>query len=228
MSLTPTPPVIPRTSLIIADDHAIIRDGLAALLRPNRRWDIRGLASTGTQALDLIRQHRPDIALLDHGMPEITGVEVVRRVREEDLPVRVVILSSFADPLFVADAMEAGVDGYMLKDDAFAELESGLDLVLAGECHISRSISRAALREALNTRPLTPRERVVLVALAEAKSLPQIARGLGISPRTAETHRNNLVAKFGAVNAVDLVRRAIQAGFVTSAHPGAGGTHAGD
>lgn len=210
MNVAPPPPVC---RVFVADDHAIVREGLVSLLGREPGFEVCGTAADGESALSGIRELAPTVAVVDHGMPRLGGVELVRRLRDEGSPARLLMLSSFSNPLLIADALNAGADGFLLKDDAFSDLRTALATVASGGCHLSRSVDRDALRDALHSLPPTPREREVLAGLVAGKSLPAIATELGISPRTAETHRNRLAVKFGAANVVDLVRRAVEGGF---------------
>jgi DNA-binding NarL/FixJ family response regulator len=206
-------PGLPHLKLVLADDHGIVRDGLVALLRRELGCEVRAAVADGFAALAAVQAHRPDLVLLDHSMPGLGGVEVVTRLRAGEFSGRALLLSSFASPLLVADALNAGADGFVLKDDPAEELRRALETVMAGECFLSEGIDRAGLRDALSSLPPTPREREVLQRLVQGRTLAEAARDLGLSPRTVETHRNHLAAKFGATNLVDLVRRAVEAGF---------------
>lgn len=213
------PTASPACRVFVADDHALVRDGLVALLHREPGFEVCGTAADGETALGLIRQHSPAVALLDHGMPRLGGIALVQRLRAEGNAARLLLLSSFSSPLLIADALNTGADGFLLKDDAFADLRDALRTAMRGELALSRSVDRDALRDALNSVPPTLRERAVLAGLVAGRSLPQIGALLGISPRTAETYRNRLAAKFGARNVVDLVRRAVAAGYAGETDP---------
>ena len=201
-------------TVVIADDHPLFREGMRSLLERDGRFEVRRAAESGDEALAAIQELSPAIALLDHSMPRLSGLEVIRRVREESRSTRCALLSSFGQPLLVAEALRAGADGYLTKEDPVKELANGAARLAAGECVISSGVDRAALREAMNTLAITGREHDVLRLLVRGGSATDIGSELGISPRTVETYRNQLVAKFGARNAVDLVRRAVDSGFV--------------
>ena len=201
-------------TVVVAEDHPLFREGMKSLLVADGRFRVVDAVGAGDLALDAIRGHRPVIALIDHSMPRLSGLEVIRQVRAETLETRCALLTSFAQPLLVAEALRAGADGYLAKEDPTREIAEGAARLAAGECVISSAIDRAALRDAMNTLAITPREHDVLRLLVRGASATEIGTQLGIGARTVETYRNQLVAKFGARNAVDLVRRAVDSGFV--------------
>lgn len=205
-----------RIAVVIADDHPLFREGMRSLLEKDGRFDVVAAEGAGDDALRTILRCRPRIALLDHSMPRMSGLDVIRKVRAESVEstTRCAVLSSFGQPLLVAEALRAGADGYLTKEDPVKELADGAARLAQGECVISTSVDRAALRDAMNTLAITGREYDVLRCLVRGASATDIGLELGISPRTVETYRNQLVAKFGARNAVDLVRRAVESGFV--------------
>lgn len=203
-------------TVLLADDHPLFREGLRGLLLRDGRFDVVAEAADGARAGALLRETPTQLAVLDHSMPQVSGLDVVRSVRTELPGTRFVILSSFGSPLLIAEALRAGADGYLLKEDSPCALADGFARVAAGECVISASVDPGALREARNSLGVTPRERDVLAGVAEGKSAAELAEALGLSPRTVETYRNQLVVKFGARNAVDLVRRAVEAGFIVT------------
>lgn len=203
-------------TVLLADDHPLFREGVRGLLQRDGRFDVVAEAADGVRACALLRQQPPQLAVLDHSMPQLAGLEVIRRVRAELPGTRFVLLSSFGSPLLIAEALRAGADGYLLKEDSPRALADGLARVAAGECVISDSVDPGALREARNSLGVTTREREVLAGVVAGKSAAELAAALGLSPRTVETYRNQLVVKFGARNAVDLVRRAAVAGFLVT------------
>lgn len=206
--------VPPAITVVIADDHPLFREGMRSLLEKDGRFLVLAAAEAGDTAAEAIRNHAPVIALLDHSMPRGSGLDVIREVRARGSATRCALLSSFGQPLLVAEALRAGADGYLTKEDPVKELAAAAVRLAAGECVISASVDRAALRDAMNTLAITGREYDVLRSLVRGASATDIGAELGISPRTVETYRNQLVAKFGARNAVDLVRRAVESGVI--------------
>jgi len=203
-----------KITVLLADDHPMFREGVRGLLLRDGRFEVVAEAADGTRACALLREKQPDLAVLDHSMPHVSGLEAVRSARSELCGTRFVILSSFGSPLLIAEALRAGADGYLLKEESPRVLADGLARVAAGECVISGSVDPVALGEARNSLGVTQREREVLAGVVAGKSAAELAESLGLSPRTVETYRNQLVAKFGARNSVDLVRRAVEAGFI--------------
>lgn len=203
-----------KISVLLADDHPLFREGLCSLLTRDGRFSVIAEAADGDQAESAIQEHRPMIALIDHSMPRRSGLEVIRAVRAAGLPTRCAVLSSFGKPLLVAEALRAGADGHLLKEDSPTVLADGAARLAAGECVISPSVDRAGLREAMNSLAISGREMDVLRLLVHGATASEMAGQLGISPRTVETYRNQLVVKFGARNAVDLVGRAVESGLV--------------
>ncbi len=204
-------------TVIVADDHAIFRQGLASLLQAEADIALLAQAVDGAEAWGLIESLRPDIAILDLSMPQLTGIEVARRVEAACLDTRVVLLTMHEDPSAVLQAQEAGVAGFVLKDNSFEELVQAVHAIAAGGTFVTPSI-RAKLRALQrNGRPvvaLSPREREVIRLIALGNSSKETARILGVSPRTVDTYRNRLMEKLGLHSLADVVRYAVQAGMV--------------
>jgi DNA-binding NarL/FixJ family response regulator len=204
-------------TVIVADDHAIFRQGLAFLLQAESDITLLAHASNGSEAWGLIESLRPDVAILDLSMPESTGIEVARRVEAAGLDTRVVLLTMHDDPSAVLQAQETGVAGYILKDNSFEELVQAVHAVAAGGTFITPSIRaklRAIQRNGRPGVPLSSREREVIRLIALGNSSKETARILGLSPRTVETYRSRSMDKLGLHALADLVRYAVQAGMV--------------
>jgi DNA-binding NarL/FixJ family response regulator len=199
--------------VLIADDHPLFREGIRGLLTRDGRFSVIAEAGRGDDALKLLESAPPQIALLDHSMSGMSGLEVIRAVRARGLPTRCGLLTSFGRAALVAEAIRTGADGYLLKEDSARVLVDTAARMAAGECALSPGLDPVAVKEALNTLAITGREQDVLRLMVTGAPAPEIAERLGISPRTVETYRNQLVAKFGARNAIDLVRRAVESGF---------------
>jgi DNA-binding NarL/FixJ family response regulator len=204
-------------TVIVADDHAIFRQGLASMLQPEADIGLLAQAVDGAEALGLIESLRPEVAILDLSMPQLTGIEVARRVESAGLDTRVALLTMHDDPSAVLQAQEAGVAGYILKDNSFEELVQAVHAIAAGGTFVTPSI-RAKMRALQrNGRPivaLSPREREVIRLIALGNSSKETARILGVSPRTVDTYRNRLMEKLGLHSLADVVRYAVQAGMV--------------
>jgi DNA-binding NarL/FixJ family response regulator len=205
------------TSVIVADDHAIFRQGLALLLQAEPDIVLLAQAANGADAWRLIETLRPNVAILDLSMPEPTGIEVARRVEDAGLDTQVVLLTMHDDPSAILQAQEAGAAGYVLKDNSFEELVQAVHTVATGGTFMTPSIRvklRAMQRDGRPVVALSPREREVIRLIALGNSSKEIARLLGISPRTVDTYRNRLMEKLGLRSLADVVRYAVQAGMV--------------
>lgn len=211
--------------VVVADDHAIVRQGLRTLLEHEGGCQVVGEAADGLTAIDLIVRLTPDVAILDLQMPELDGIDVVRRAREESPTTRVIILSMHGDEPHVVQALRHGVAAYVLKGAATSDLIAALHTVMAGKRFLSATLSERALaayaaqaREASlpldRYDMLTNREREVLHLAAQGMTNTEIGERLAISPRTAETHRINLLRKLAFTTQTELVRFAISRGLL--------------
>lgn len=210
------------TTAIIADDHEIVRRGLRGILENEGACSVVAEAADGLSAAQLVEKHRPHVLILDLNMPRLHGIEVLRQVRTTSPHTRVIVLSMHNDEPYVIEALRAGAMAYILKGSESAEISRALTEVLAGRRFLSAPLSEWAIT-ALVSKPadesdplhsLTPRERVVLQLAAEGHSNAEIAEKLFISPRTAETHRTNLMRKLVLQTQTDLVRFAIRKGLI--------------
>ncbi|HEY6222529.1 MAG TPA: response regulator transcription factor [Gemmatimonadales bacterium] len=209
--------------LVLVDDHALVRAGLRALLGEMPGVSVVAEAGDGREALQLIREHKPDIALLDISLPGLNGLEVAARVAKEHPATRVIILSMHGDDESVRRALIAGAAGYLLKNSDRSELELALRTVARGNAWLSPAVTKkvvTAFAEGARTpvqgafEVLTPRQREVLQLIAEGHSNKEIAGRLNLSPKTVETHRTELMERLGIHGVAGLVRYAIQIGLV--------------
>ena len=207
--------------VVVADDHHLIRGGIRALLESIENVQVVAESGDGREALDLITRHLPDIALLDIGMPGLSGLEVLRRVTAVSPKTRVVMLSMHADPLYVSQALQAGAAGYLIKGASVEELPLAVKAVLSGQTYqtprVSRAVVEGFLRDPGAADPLaglTGRQREILQMLAEGKSSRAIAGDLNLSVKTVETHRARLMETLGIRDVAGLVRLAIRAGLL--------------
>ena len=206
-------------SIILVDDHNLIRAGLRALLETLRGVRIVGEASEGAQALELVRAAPPDIVITDISMKGVGGVELATHLRNEFPQVRVVILSMHAGRDYVQQALASGVSAYLLKDSAMLELELALKAVLRGEKYLSTAVSAQVVEgfvqaHAQALEALTSRQRQILTLLAEGKAIKEIAHALDISPKTVDAHRAQLMERLQINDLAGLVRYAVRAGLV--------------
>jgi DNA-binding NarL/FixJ family response regulator len=207
-------------SVLFADDHALFRQGLAALLKTVEGVTLLAQAANGREAWDLIERQQPDVAILDIGMPELTGIEVARKTSLAGLATQVVLLTDHEDPAVAIEAKKAGVAGYVLKNSSFEDLVIAVQIVAAGGTFITPVIGiklRELQRQGRTTTVLSPREREVIRLIALGKTGKEIARLMDISPRTVDTYRERLMNKLQAHTVADVVRYAVQVGMVSMA-----------
>ena len=210
------------TRVILADDHKLVRSGFRTMLQSLGNIEIVAESGDGREALELIRTHRPDVALLDITMPSLTGIEVARRVAEEVPNVRIIILSMHTSEDYIARAIRAGVCGYLLKTADPVELELALRAAINREMYLSPAVSKQLVEDYARRigsegnvdEQLTSRQREILQLIAEGKSTKDIAVALNLSVKTVETHRSDLMERLGIHNVPGLVRFAIRAGII--------------
>jgi DNA-binding NarL/FixJ family response regulator len=213
-----------RIRIVLADDHTLVRAGIRALLESVPGVEILAECGDGREALELIAKHRPDVALLDIGMPGMNGLEAAKRVAQESPRTRIVILSMYADASYVRQALRAGVAGYLVKGAAVAELPLALQSVMRGETYLTPKVSQTVVKELLSDgggelhplEGLTQRQREILQLIAEGRSTKEIAHLLEVSVKTVETHRVRLMDRLGIHDVAGLVRFALKAGLI---HP---------
>jgi DNA-binding NarL/FixJ family response regulator len=217
---------VSRVRILIADDHEVVRKGLRSLLEGHEGLEIVGEASNGREAVDKATVLRPDVVVLDIGMPELNGLEATRQIVKATPRTEVLILTVYETEEVIREVLRAGARGYVLKSDAGRLLLSAIEAVSNHKPFFTSRVSELVLAGFLSgeTRPdnesagqpLTPREREVLQLLAEGKTNKEVAAALGIGLKTVETHRMNLMAKLGLHSVVDLVRYAIRNGIVAA------------
>jgi two-component system response regulator DesR len=197
--------------VVIAEDQAMVRGALAALLTIEGDIEIAGQAQNGREALDLVTQLVPDIVLTDIEMPEVTGLELAAELKRRHLPVRVVILTTFARAGYLRRALDAGVSGYLLKDAPAATLANAIRRIRAGARVIDPELAAEAWTEA---DPLTDRERQVLRYAGEGDSSAEIAGRLSLSEGTVRNYLSEAISKLGASNRTEAARIARQKGWL--------------
>jgi two-component system response regulator NreC len=215
-----------ETTIVLAEDHQIVRQGLRALLEPEADFQIVGEASDGSEALQLAERMRPDVMIVDLMMPGLNGLEVTHQVARRSPKTRVIILSAFDNEAYVTEALGNGAAGYVLKKSSAADLVQAVREVITGRRYLSPTLSERAIEayvrfiqevrdSALDLyETLTPREREVLHLAAEGYTNAEIAARLSISRRTVETHRANMMRKLGLRTPTDLIRYAVQRGIL--------------
>lgn len=210
--------------IVLAEDHHLVRQAIHALLERASDMQIVGEAADGQDAVALVQQLKPDVLLLDIAMPRLDGIQTAKRVCSLKVPTQVVMLSMHQDEATVRQALESGALGYVLKGSVYEELLLAIRAVCRGEPYLAPAVAaivlqgflnhRAAAKQADTASRITPREREVIQALAEGRANREIAALLGISVRTVERHRANILSKLGAHDVTSLLRTARQLGLV--------------
>ena len=206
-----------KTRILIADDHPIFRSGLRQVIEADATMTVIAEADDGASALRLIREHKPDIAVLDVNMPGVSGFDVVESIRKENLSSDVVLLTMHNEEAMFTKALSLGVRGYVLKDSATTDILNCLHAVRNGENYTSAELTKYLFKKASGQstpveglESLTPTERRVLALIAEYLTSREIADKLGVSVRTIENHRNNICAKVGVHGSHALMKFALQ------------------
>lgn len=213
-----------RLRMVIADDHDVVRQGIRSFLERRTDWEIVGEASTGREAIELVRTHAPDLVIMDVTMPDLNGLEATRRILGEMPKTRVLILSMHDSESIVRDVLASGARGYVLKSAVTRDLIPAIEALAVGKPYLAPEVSEVVLRGYLQTsesanEPLaervTDREREVLQFLAQGRTNKEIASILHLSVRTVETHRSNLMEKLQMHSLADLIRYAIQNNLIS-------------
>ncbi|MBN1830365.1 MAG: response regulator transcription factor [Deltaproteobacteria bacterium] len=210
------------TRVLIADDHKIVREGLMSILEKEPGIDVVAMADNGKTALQLAGELRPDVAVIDIAMPEMNGIEAIRRISGQNPEIRILALSMHSARRFVVEALSAGAKGYILKDCASDELVRAIRVVAGGETYLSPKITGIIVRDYVKRLPesqslpsslLSNREREVLQLIAEGQGTKEVAFALGVSVKTVETHRQQIMKKLNLHNVAELTRYAIREGI---------------
>ncbi len=224
----PTRPNPPGTvvRVVLADDHAMMREGVRHVLSSTPGFQVVGEASSGREAVEVAARAQPDVVVLDISMPEGTGLEVLGELKRRAPAARVLVLSVHENTEYVLSSVRAGASGYLRKDTSPTDLRQAVAAVAAGNGWFSPEVARhlaTAIREETATpasptepSPLTGREREVLVCIAKGLTNKETAGQLGISSRTVETHRDNLMRKLGIHTVAGLTKYALDAGLLNS------------
>jgi two-component system response regulator NreC len=215
---------VAQIRIVLADDHTIIRSGLRLLLEQQPDFKVVAEAADGRQAAQLVAKHRPDVVILDIGMPQLNGIEATRQIVAQESHPNVVILSMHSDESYVLRALKAGARAYILKNAAEADLIRAVQAVSEGKSFFSPVISKMLLEDYVRQVRdkevedsydlLTPREREILQLIAESKTNKEIATILGLSPHTVETHRGNILEKLNLHSVPELILYAVRKGII--------------
>lgn len=207
--------------VVLADDHALFRAGLRALLHSFQGIQVVGEAGNGHEAIQLVERERPDLVLMDIAIPELTGLEATARITKALPKVRIIILSMHANEEYVRQALQAGASGYLMKGAEPSELELAVKAVMRGDTYLTPAVSKKMVDDYLRQNSadaksgaLSPRQREVLKLIAEGRSTKEIAGHLDLSVKTVEGHRAELMRRLEIHDVAGLVRYAIRIGLV--------------
>jgi len=210
--------------ILIADDHAVVRQGLTALIEKEEDMVVTAEAATGAEAIRLARECRPDVIVMDISMPDINGIEATRNITSEMSNVRVLALSMESDRRFVVEVLKAGASGYVLKDSAFSELATAIRAVAAGETYLAPRITSVLIKEYLQRIPdevsatyetLSPREREILQLIADGSNAKEIAFAFSVSVKTVENQRHSIMKKLDLFSIAELTKYAVRQGLTS-------------
>lgn len=210
-----------KIRIVIADDHAVLRSGLKALLNCSPLFDVIGEAGDGQQAFTMVEELRPDVLLLDISMPVMSGVDCIKEIKSRGLPCRILVLTMYDDNEYIKEVMRAGADGYVLKKSADTELVEGIVKIYSGKKYLNESMSQTLLNSLLQVNDekndqrdpytlLSTRERQVLRLLAQGHTNSEIAGQLSLSTKTVDTYRSRIMNKLNVRKKSELVNYALQ------------------
>ena len=211
-------------SIILVDNHTIIRDGLRRLLEEESDIKVVGEADNGRQAVKIVLEKKPDIVIMDIAMQEMNGIEATRQIKKENPNIKIIALSMHSERQIVVGFLKAGASGYLLKDAESTELVEAIRKVYSGRSYFSQQISDIVLQEISDIKKdteeigsaiLTNRENEILQLIAEGNSVKRIAKVLFISPKTVNSHRANIMDKLNIHNIPELTKHAIKAGLTS-------------
>jgi two-component system, NarL family, response regulator NreC len=214
-----------KIRIVLADDHKLMRSGLRVLLEQQPDLTVVGESSDGREAVALVASQRPDVLVMDVGMPSLNGIEAAVQITQSNPEAAIVMLSMHSDESYVLRALKAGAKGYLLKDSAEADLIRAVRAVAEGKSFFSPAVSKVLLDDYVRKLKrsgtedpydlLTPREREVLQLVAEAKSNKEVAQLLNLSVYTVETHRSNIMEKLNLHGVPELILYAVRKGIIS-------------
>jgi len=210
-------------SVVLADDHTIVRDGLRALLEANPDIKVVGDAANGRQAVSQVKELRPDVVIMDISMPDLNGIEATRQILASNPEVGVIILSMLGTADHVFHALQAGARSFLLKESAGREVMQAVQSVNAGEMYFSRPITQTMITDYMQARveahsdleSLSLRENEILCLVVEGKTSAEIGRSLNLSPKTIDSYRSRMMQKLGVSDLPELIKYAIKHGLIS-------------
>jgi DNA-binding NarL/FixJ family response regulator len=218
--------VAAKKTILIVDDHPLVREGLKSILKPAAGYEVVGQAGNARDTIPMVENLKPDLVLLDLVLPDKSGLELSREIRSISPPTRIMIVSMHSKVDYIVKAFQAGATGYMTKESATERLLQGIESVLNGEYFMDGAVSHSVVEKLIQTpekeikitdagyETLTQREQEIMVLLAEGYSAKEAAAKLFISPKTVENHRSNIMNKLGLHSSMELVRYAARLGLV--------------
>ena len=214
---------MPRPTILLADDHAIVTEGLASLLRSE--FSLVGTVADGAGLIEAARRLRPDVIVTDVAMPGMSGLEALRRLKADAIAAKVIFLTMHAEAQLAAEALRAGASGFVVKHAAGKELIAAIHAVLRGGRYLPPGLASDVLTTLVDgdtsgTGPLTPRQREVLSLIAEGRTMKEVAAALRLSPRTVETHKYQMMEVLQLRTTAELIRYAIEHGLTAPPRPG--------
>jgi DNA-binding NarL/FixJ family response regulator len=210
--------------IMIVDDHAVVREGLRLLLEKEPDLEVVAEAGTGAKAVRLAKEAAPDVTVMDINLPDMSGIEATRRITAENSEAKVLVLSMESERRFVVEALQAGAKGYVLKDSALADLAVGIRAVSRGEPFLCARLSEMIIKDylmfipgriPLDDKVLTAPEREILQHIADGRNTKDIAHILGVSTRTVENQRHNIMKKLGLYSIASLTKYAVREGLTS-------------
>lgn len=211
-----------KTTVLLVDDHQLVRAGLRNLIENMEGFEVIAEGADGADAVDLAKREKPDICILDISMRDMSGLEALTELRSQGCKTRVIMLSMHDSSEYVTKALRAGANGYLLKDSAETEMHLALQAVMAGHLYLSPRVSGDVVRAALSSRtlclddddiPLTGRQKEILRFIADGKATKEIAWQLGVSPKTVESHRAQIMERLQVRDIAGLIRYAFKHGL---------------
>ena len=205
-----------KIKIIVVDDHPMVIEGMKAMLNQIRYVELCATASNAYEAMEKVKENQPDLVITDINMPEISGVELTSKLKKEFPNLKIIGMSTFNERSYIAQMIQNGADGFLVKSASKEEIETAISSVVDGKMHLSSDagMSTSEQKELKNQPTLTSREKEILTLISEGFTNPQIAEKLFISLYTVETHRKNLLSKFNTNNTASLIKIAATNGLL--------------